>query len=257
LLNFDAFDLKLDTDTIGRNFIYCEEIDSTNNYLMDSKLKNDSDGTVVFAERQIAGKGRKDRKWYSSKDQNLTFSILLKNRFNEKTINVVNLGTAVSIAMSLENLYQLKVNLKWPNDVLINDKKAAGILLESSSSGNKIDKLVIGVGINVNQTSFQGTYNITPTSIKLETGTEIDRERLLAEILNNFEEVLVRIDNNPNDVLNDWRNRCRMIGERVFVTDDNLELSGIFDDIDEQGFILLKSDDKKIKKIHFGDVSVR
>ncbi len=257
MLNFDAFDLKLDTDIIGRNFIYCEEIDSTNNFLMNSKLKNDQDGTVVFAERQSAGKGRKDRKWYSSKDQNLTFSILMKHGFNEKNINIINLGTAVSLAMSLDNLYQLRVNLKWPNDVLINDKKVAGILLESSSSGNKIDKVVIGIGINVNQTSFQGTYNITPTSLKLETGIEIDRERLLAEILNNFEEMLERIEINPNDVLNDWRNRCRMIGERILISDDNLELTGIFDDIDEQGFILLKTDDKKIKKIHFGDVSVR
>jgi len=257
LLNFDAFDLKLDTDIIGRNFIYCEEIDSTNNYLMDSKAKNDQHGTVVFAERQSAGKGRKDRKWYSSKDQNLTFSILLRQRFNEKNINIINLGTAVSLAMSLENLYQLRVNLKWPNDILISDKKVAGILLESSSSGNKIDKVVIGIGINVNQTSFQGAYNITPTSVKLETGTEIDRERLLAEILNNFEEILKRIEINPNDVLNDWRNRCRMIGERVLISDDNMELTGIFDDIDEQGFILLKTDDRKIKKIHFGDVSVR
>ncbi len=257
MLNFDAFDLKLDTDFIGRNFIYCDEIDSTNNYLMHTKIKNDQDGTVVFAERQLNGKGRKDRKWYSSKDLNLTFSILLKQGINDKNINIINLGTAVSIAMALENLYQLKINLKWPNDVLINDKKAAGILVESSSSGNKIDKLVIGVGLNVNQTSFQGTFNIPPTSVKLETGTEIDRERLLAEILNIFEEMLNRIEINPEDVLNDWRNRCRMIGERIYVTDGDLEISGIFDDIDEQGFIILKTDDKKRKKIHAGDVTLR
>lgn len=257
MLNFDAFDLKLDTDKIGRNFIYCEEVDSTNNYLMTAKMKNDQDGAVVFAERQTAGKGRKDRKWYSTKDQNLTFSIMLKQKFTEKNVNIINLGTAVSIALSLENLFQLRVNLKWPNDVLINDKKVAGILLESSSTGNKIDKLVIGIGINVNQISFQGAYNITPTSVKLEAGTEIDRERLLAEILNNFEEILKRIEINPDDVLNDWRNRCRMIGERVYISDENVELAGIFDDIDEQGFIILKTDDKKIKKIHFGDVTLR
>lgn len=257
MFTFKDFDIKLDTEIIGRNFIYCEEIDSTNSFLMDEINKIDIDGTVVFAERQIHGKGRLDKKWYSTKDQNLTFSILLKKKINEKNINIINLGTSVAIAVSLENLFQLKVNLKWPNDVLVNGNKIAGILVESSVLGNKIDKLVVGIGLNVNQTMFQGNFSIPPTSIKVETGIEVNRERLLGEILNSFEEVLNRIFVSPETVLDDWRSRCRMIGEKIIVEDEAGSKTGVFDDIDDQGFLILRTDNNKYEKIHIGNVSLR
>jgi BirA family biotin operon repressor/biotin-[acetyl-CoA-carboxylase] ligase len=224
---------------------------------MDTKNKIDIDGTVVFAERQFHGKGRMDKKWYSSKDQNLTFSILLKKKINEKNISIINLGTAVAIAVSLENLFQLKVNLKWPNDVLVNGSKIAGILVESTMQGNKVEKLVVGIGLNVNQIMFQGNFSIPPTSIKNETGIEVNRERLLGEILNNFEEILNRIFTSPETVLDDWRSRCRMIGEKIIIEDEINSRTGVFDDVDELGFLILRTDSNEFEKFHFGTVSLR
>ena len=258
MFELENFDLKLNTDVIGRNFIYAEEIDSTNTYLLNKMNKNLADGTVVFAEKQNKGRGRKDRVWYSVKDQNLNFSILLTNKkYLGKNINLINLASSLAVAQSIENLFQLNANLKWPNDVLIKGKKVCGILLEASSQGSKIERLVIGFGINVNQTMFQGNFNIPPTSIKLESNENIERERLLAEVLNNFEELLRKIHTEPETILKDWKSRCRMIGEKIEVSDDNIIKYGIFDDIDENGFLLLKMKDKKIEKIHFGDVSVQ
>lgn len=254
---FEDFDLKLDTDVIGRNFLYFDEVESTNEVLTDPANNLNNDGTVVFAERQINGKGRKDRKWYSAKDQNLTFSILLKRKFNEKRLNIINLGTALALASSLENLYQLKVNLKWPNDLLVFNEKIAGILLESTTRGSKIEKLVVGIGLNVNQTTFQGKFQIPPTSIKKITNQEINRERLLSEILNNFEEMLERVENDPHQVLMDWKSRCRMLGEKIIVQDENFSRTGTFDDVDEEGFLVLRTDNNKLERIHFGDVSLR
>lgn len=254
---FEDFDLKLDTEVIGRNFLYFDEVESTNDVLTDPANNLNIDGTVVYAERQINGKGRKDRKWYSAKDQNLTFSILLKRKFNEKRLNIINLGTSLAVALSLENLYQLKVNLKWPNDLLVNNEKIAGILLESTTRGNKIEKLVIGIGLNVNQTVFQGKFQISPTSIKKITNQDVNRERLLSEILNNFETVLERVETEPDDVLADWKSRCRMLGEKITIVDDNVNKSGIFDDVDEEGFLVLKTGQNKFERIHFGDVSLR
>ncbi len=256
MFNIEVFDIKLDTEFIGRNFIYCEEVDSTNSALFDKGNKFNQNGTVLLAEKQIKGKGRKDRTWYSAKDQNLTFSILLNSKkyLNENS-SIINFGTSLAVALSIENLFQVRVNLKWPNDVLINGKKTAGILLESTSKGNKLDKIVIGVGLNVNQTFFQGNFNVQPTSIKLELNHPIDRENLLAEILNNFEEILEKVNSEPKWILNDWRSHCNLIGDKISVTEDDKIKYGIFEDIDDNGYLLLKSNNK-IEKIHFGDVSI-
>ena len=257
MFDLELFDIKLDTEVIGRNFIYAEEVDSTNSVLLDkSNNKFDIDGTVVLSEKQNEGRGRKDRVWYSTKGMNLTFSILLKDRdFSGRRINLINFTSSLAVAMAIENLYQLKIELKWPNDVLISGKKTAGILIESSSAGKKIERVVTGIGINVNQTSFQGIYKIPPTSIKQESGNNIDREVLLAEVLNIFEEILQWIDDKPNEILKDWKARCRMIGEKISVTEGDQVRYGIFDDIDDEGFLILRTG-RKFEKIYFGDVSI-
>lgn len=256
MFNIEKFDIKLDTDTIGRNFIYSEEVESTNSLLLNKENKFNFDGTVILAEKQNSGRGRKDRVWYSAKGQNLTYSILLTNKkYFDKSFNLINFSTSLSAAISIENLFQLRTELKWPNDILINGKKTAGILVESTSKGSKIERVAIGMGINVNQSIFQGSFNIEPTSIRNEINEIVDRENLLAELLNNFEEQLIRIKNDPAGLMHDWKSRCRMIGEKISVVEDEKTKYGIFDDIDENGFLLLKSNDK-IERIHYGDVSL-
>jgi BirA family biotin operon repressor/biotin-[acetyl-CoA-carboxylase] ligase len=256
VFTIEKFDIKLDTNWIGRNFLFVEELDSTNSFLLDKKNEITIDGTVLFAEKQNKGRGRFDRQWYSTKGQNLTFSVLLtKTATFGKSINLLNLGSSVVVAHTIENLFQLKTELKWPNDVLINGKKISGILLESVSSGNKLTKLVVGIGLNVNQTIFQGQYNIQPTSLKHEYGQFIEREKLLAELLNNFEDMLYKLKSDPDSILKEWRKSCKLIGERISVVQLEETKHGVFEDIDEEGYLLLKSKNG-IEKISFGDVSV-
>jgi BirA family transcriptional regulator, biotin operon repressor / biotin---[acetyl-CoA-carboxylase] ligase len=255
MFNIEEFDIKLDTEVIGRNFVYCEEVDSTNSVLLSSKDYNQH-GTVMLAENQTQGRGRKNRQWFSNSGQNLTFSILLKDELNPDSINIINLGTSVCVAQALENLFQLNVELKWPNDVLVNGRKIAGILLESTSKGSKINRLVIGLGINVNQPNFPGKFDLPPTSVRKEFKDQVSRERLLSEILNNFEETLEIVKKDKSKVLNDWRARCKMIGEKVNVLEEDKVKFGVFVDIDDDGFLILKVGEKK-EKIHFGDVSLR
>lgn len=255
MFNFESFDSKVDTEIIGRNFIYSDEVESTNSFLLNKANKFNSDGTILLAEKQTKGRGRKERVWYSAKGQNLTFSILLTSKkYLGKKFNLLNFTTSLSVAFALENLFQLKTELKWPNDVLVNGKKICGILLESTSQGNKIERVVIGVGLNVNQGLFQGNFNLEPTSVKLELGENVDREKLLAELLNTFEELLLKIDSKPDEIMKDWKDRCNLIGEKISVTEDGNTKYGIFDDLDEEGFLMLKTKNK-IEKIHFGDVS--
>ncbi len=257
MFEIEKFDIKLDTEIIGRNFIYVDEIESTNAALLDSNSKIDNDGSVMLAERQTAGRGRKDRKWYSNKEQNLTFSILLKRKFKEDRIYLLNFAASLAVVHALDNLYQLSASVKWPNDVLASGKKIAGILIESTSSGNRIDKLVIGIGLNVNQVDFHGTYALTPTSVRKEANMVADRERLLSEILNNFEELLIILDYNPQQIIESWKNKCRMLGERITVSDEKVSKSGIFEDVDERGFLILRTDKNQTETITFGDVSLR
>ncbi|GAB6281821.1 MAG: biotin--[acetyl-CoA-carboxylase] ligase [Ignavibacterium sp.] len=257
-INFsiEKFDIKLDTDWIGRNFILIDEVDSTNTFLIENKEISKVNGTVVLSEKQNKGKGRFERQWYSSKGLNLTFSILLIiNKKLKNKLNFINLGTAVVIANSIENLYQLNVNLKWPNDVLIKNKKIAGILIETSSQNDKIDDAVVGIGLNVNQTSFQGDFKNEPTSIKLEFGQIVEREKLLAEILNNFEFMINEVKNNNNFILKEWREKCNMIGDKISIQQNDKIIDGIFYDIDENGFLLLKTGND-ILTISSGDVTI-
>lgn len=255
MFNLEIFDIKLETEVIGRNFIYCDEINSTNSELLAGKQQYKKNGTVLLAEKQLSGKGRKNRTWQSAKGLNLTFSILLiKDMVAKLNVNHLTLAASLAVSMAIENLYQLRTELKWPNDVLINKKKVAGILIETSYKGSKLERLVIGIGINLNQITFHGNFNFPPTSLKLEMGNDIDRENMLAEILNIFEELLFELEKNSENILNEWRSKCKMIGDKITITENDKVKSGIFYDIDDNGFLLLKRNDS-VEKIHFGDVS--
>jgi len=255
MFDLEKFDLKLNTDVIGRNFIYAEEVPSTNTELLNESEFYNKHGTVLFAEKQTEGRGRKSRVWYSDDKLNLTFSILITEPKYLQKINILNFIASLALAVSIENLYQLRTELKWPNDILIDGKKAAGILIESTSKGSKVSRLVIGMGLNVNQISFQRKFTTEPTSLKKELGHPVEREKTLAEILNNIEEILNTANKFPDKILEDWKAKCNMIGRRITVLHNDVTKHGIFNDIDKNGFLVLRIDDK-VETIHSGDVSI-
>ena len=256
MFDLEKFDLKLDTEFIGRYFYLADEIDSTNSQLLSEKKIYKETGTVLLAEKQTKGKGRRNRIWLSQKEQNLTFSILFakSKNINDK-LSLINLSSSLAIAFSIENLYQLKCELKWPNDVLINGKKVSGILIETTYQGKKIDRAVVGMGINLNQNTFQGDFNIPPTSIRIELNRTVEREIFLAELLNNFENLYQIVNDNPERILHDWKSKCRMLGDRVTVSTESESRNGIFEDIDEDGYMILNYKGKT-EKIHYGEVSL-
>jgi len=255
MFDLEKFDIKLETEIVGRNFIYCDEIDSTNKELLSAKQQYKKNGSVILAEKQLSGRGRNNRSWQSAKGLNLTFSVLItKEILSDLNPNHINLAASLSVAEAIENLHQLRTELKWPNDILINKKKVSGILIETSVKGKNVERIVIGIGINLNQTTFQGEFNYPPTSLKLELNSEIDRESMLAEILNIFEERLFNLEKSSVSILNDWRSKCKMIGDKITITENVNIKTGIFYDIDENGYLLLKRNNI-IEKIHFGDVS--
>jgi BirA family biotin operon repressor/biotin-[acetyl-CoA-carboxylase] ligase len=220
----------------------------------DSEI--DINGSVVMAEKQLNGKGRLERVWFSSKFENLTFSVLFTDK-KLLALNplIYNFGSVVAVARAIETLFQIQTKVKWPNDLLIKGQKVSGILSESTVVGSSVNRLVVGIGLNVNQTNFQGDYNIPPTSIAAELGIPVQRERVLAELLNQFEEIVIGCGNDPAKLLKDWKDRCPSIGDRIEIRQGDKVFDGIFDDVDETGALILRHNEN-FTKFHYGDVSL-
>ena len=165
--------------------IHFDSIDSTNAFLKEH-FEDLEDHTFVSASHQSKGKGREDRSWIDSAGDNLLFSVLLKRPTSPLGLGPFVLSSAVAVASVLEEEGILGVSIKWPNDVYVNGKKIAGILLE----GRLPEYLAIGIGINVNQTSFPIGLRVCPTSLALEVGHKVDLKAFKAKIYAKMESFL-------------------------------------------------------------------
>ena len=192
------------------HYLHFDEIDSTNNYLKNSYQLLDN-FTFVSTDYQSKGKGRNDRIWESSKGLNLMFSILVKDPKLLEISTILSIVTAVEVAKLLEEYSLNDVSVKWPNDVLINDKKICGILLE----GQLPNYLVIGVGLNVNQKEFPDHLRRPATSMVNILNRNVDlndlKEQLFKSIVSNFNEL------NREDYLSYFKNHNYLLNKRVKV----------------------------------------
>ena len=162
--------------------IHFDEIDSTNAYAKAHRAELE-DLSFVSASYQTSGRGREERIWRADKGENLLFSVLLKDPETVACGPFLGLVAAVSLSALLEREYGIRASIKWPNDVYVNGKKIAGILLEGVGS----DCLVIGVGVNVNQVTFSGDYRTPPTSVSKELGKPIDLEVFRDKVFESLE----------------------------------------------------------------------
>ncbi|MGB9671753.1 MAG: biotin--[acetyl-CoA-carboxylase] ligase [Candidatus Bathyarchaeales archaeon] len=190
-MNVDKIQEGLQTKKFGKTIILLRKVDSTNNFAKKLARYGAFEGTVVVAEEQTAGRGRHKRKWFSPKG-GLYFSVILRPKFkvNEAVGIVVAAGLAVVKVLS-EN-YGLKVEAKWPNDVLLDGKKVCGILTEVNSIGEKVNYVVVGMGINVNSIiaeDFPEELQPIATSLKEKLKKKVALEPLLKRCLEKFEEI--------------------------------------------------------------------
>lgn len=173
----------------GKNFIELAETPSTNTFARDLLLSNPPEGTVIFTPRQTAGKGQAGNHWNSEPDKNLTFSLILCPHFVAPS-KVFQLNKAISLALQQvcqELMPDKVVTLKWPNDVLVGNRKIAGILLENQLETHRVRASIAGIGLNVNQTEFPIAIRSKATSLKLETGQDFEIKVVLEQILQRIE----------------------------------------------------------------------
>lgn len=187
MFDVDLLKRNLDTKWLGHDFIYQKSIGSTNTYLKNLNGKKNYHGVVCLADYQTGGRGQYKRQWLSKPGENLMFSMAFSPSTNKRML-VLSLLTANAIADIIEQHFDIEVNIKWPNDLYIQGKKVAGILTETIFSGNKLDRIIVGMGLNVNQREFEPEINSKATSLVNETSEScISREQFMSNALRSIE----------------------------------------------------------------------
>jgi len=247
----------LKTRVFGKKqIVYFNETDSTNTRAKDLAIKGAPEGTLVVSEKQTKGRGRKGRNWFSPSRGGIYTSLILRPRIPPNEAPKMTLLTAVAVAETLHSLTQLKANIKWPNDILINGKKIAGILTEISTEMDAIDYIVVGLGMNVNTYNFPDDIHEKATSIFIETGKHFPRVKLIREYIQwheKYYEIFKKSGFEP--ILKRWKELSNIIGRKIMVEMIDKKYIGEVQDIDSDGILILKDNSGKYHRISSGDVT--
>lgn len=239
--------------------IFYKETDSTNIRINALAKEGAAEGTVVRADYQTDGKGRRGRSWESPAGTNLYFSILLRPDIKPEKAPMLTLVMAYSVAKAIEAAEELKVQIKWPNDLILSNKKVCGILTEMSLAEGGISHVVIGVGINVNMKEFPQELCEKATSLCLEKGQSVDREKLLQQILTEFTKQYKKfLEIQDLSFLQEEYNQMLVNkGSEVLVLEPGNEYQGTALGINQNGELLVKKENDEIEAVFAGEVSVR
>lgn len=250
----------LSTRFLGRNILYCDSVPSTNNLAKELAAQGAADGTMVVAEEQTGGKGRLGRKWSSAKYKGLFFTLILYPPLIPSEANVLTLMTAVAMAEAIRNESGVAAGIKWPNDLLVDGKKICGILVELSAEMERINYMVVGVGVNVNQeeSDFPEEVRLSATSLKAHTGAGISRVKLLQSFLKEFEKWYdISLAQGFAPALSRWKEMSVSLNCPVRISNPKSSWDGWAEDIDSDGALLVRLPGGELKRAISGEVSLR
>ena len=190
VLTFEEVKNLLSTLSIGKNIVYYDSVGSTNSIAKELAESGEQHGTVVISEEQTTGRGRLGRNWISPKYKGISMSIILRPKIVTENISQITLIGAAAVYKAILKM-GIRTSIKWPNDIVLNSKKVCGILTEMSGEIDRINYLVMGIGINVNleEKDLPMDLKDMATSLKIESGKYVDRKLLLANVLNIFEKL--------------------------------------------------------------------
>ena len=248
----------LKTSWAGSELLVLDSIDSTNNEAKRRAEAGAPHGLLVVAEEQTAGRGRRGRVWESEKGDGIFMTLVLKPDVEPGHASMLTLVMAMAVQRALQNTAHVNTAIKWPNDIICDGKKMAGILTEMSAQVDCINHIVIGVGINVHHASFPEPVDQTATSVFQQTGVHIRRAELIAEVMAQFERyyaVYLETENLQN-LVDDYNRHLINCDRRVRVLDPKQEYEGTALGINIAGELLVKTD-TGIVPVSAGEVSVR
>jgi BirA family transcriptional regulator, biotin operon repressor / biotin---[acetyl-CoA-carboxylase] ligase len=238
-------------DRVEPAIVRLDQVDSTQTVAFALAERGATDRTVVVADQQAAGRGRRGRVWQAPARTSLLASILVRSRLPQALLATLSPTTAVATAEALCRVARLEPRLKWPNDVLVGGRKIAGILLESRAVASSEPVLVIGVGVNLGQREFPPELAGRATSVALETGHAVDRETMLAALLEEFDAWRARLEGEGfGPVRERWRSLSDTIGRHVTVDG----VSGTATDLDGDGALLIDVGDG-VRRVIAGEIT--
>lgn len=264
ILSISEISSRLTTKWAGRKLFYYDVTGSTNNDAKRLAEEGNPHGTVVVADIQNAGKGRRGRSWQTLSGTALSFTLLLRPEFAADKASMITLVMALSVAEAVEEAAGVTATIKWPNDIVVNKKKICGMLTEMTMTPemDEIQYIVVGAGINVNNGSpeeFQEEIRSTATSLKIETGRQINRAELLGSVLVRFEvNYAIFLETLDLSQLRDaYQRHLQGVGDEVRVLDPAGEYTGVSQGIDDRGELIVIKDNGEKVQVYAGEVSVR
>lgn len=255
-LSEESIRAYLTAKTFGSKLILLEETDSTNNDAKRMAAEGAIEGTTVLANRQTAGKGRLGRSFFSPEEKGIYMSIVLRPQVALESSTLITSMAAVAVARAIDKTSGVYAQIKWVNDVFLNGKKVCGILTEGTvdSESGQLVYAVLGIGVNVGCMEFPEELRAVATSVGNEAGRQIQREILIAEILNQLEELYGTLAS--GGFLEESRKRSLVIGKEIKVVGTEQSYPARAVAIDELGQLVVETE-KGRQTLHSGEVSVR
>jgi BirA family transcriptional regulator, biotin operon repressor / biotin---[acetyl-CoA-carboxylase] ligase len=227
------------------------EVDSTQTIAATLAAEGAPEGTLVLAEHQRAGRGRRGRSWHDRPGDNLLFSLVLRPQLAAADGPRLALVAAVALAEAVERHTGLRPGIKWPNDVILSEKKCAGVLAEATTDGAAVRRVILGIGVNVNQCEFPDDLARHATSLALELGTPIDRRALLGDVLPALERwYTLHAARGFAPVRDEWCRRSVTIGRAVAVD----AVRGIAAGLDVDGALLVREATGTVRRVVAAEV---
>jgi BirA family biotin operon repressor/biotin-[acetyl-CoA-carboxylase] ligase len=249
---------RLHTREFGKTIFHFFSVDSTNAFAarMLSHGRKVPHGAIVLAESQTAGRGRLGRSWYSEPESGLYFSVLLRPKIPTQYAPLVTLGAAVALHNAIERETGLDVDIKWPNDLLVNGRKVCGILAEMQADFDRVRSLIMGIGLNVNHASLPGELADRAISLRIASGRTHSRIECLLGFLEEFETVLSHLEQSgPAAIIEPWmRHSSFAMGRHLQVNDGFRMIEGVTRGLNASGAIRIETADGGIEEVYSGDV---
>lgn len=245
----------LETEWAGRHVFCYESVDSTNRVLKTMAADGADHGTLVVANEQTGGRGRRGRGWLTPKDTSIAMSLLLRPEISPAKVALLSLAASVAVAKGIRQVTGLEAGIKWPNDIVVNGKKVCGILLEMDADEQNVHYIVAGVGINVHLMDIPEEIRATATSLDLELGHPCSRVEIVKAVMRATEETEKLLKD--GSFMSVYESLSVTLGHPVSVQAVGETFTGTAEQIREDGVLMVRTESGAVREVMAGDVSVR